>query len=63
MTDNSNHTFPKNQLTEETTNSVYEHPEEENSSTTTSNNFWDQISCDENALFNESVTNENISVN
>ena len=63
MTDNSNHTFTENQLTGETTNSVYEHPEEENSSTTTSNNFSDQISCDENALFNESVTNENISVN
>ena len=63
MADNSNQTFTENQLTEETTISVYEHSEEENSSTTGSTNFSDQISCDENDLLNESMTNENISVN
>ena len=63
MADNSNQTFTENQLTEETTSSVYEHSEEENSSTTASSNFSELISCDENGLFNESVINENISVN
>lgn len=63
MADNSNQTFTENQLTEETTSSVYEHSEEENSSTTASSNVSELISSDENCLFNESVTNENISVN
>ena len=63
MADNGNQTFTENQLTEETTSSVYQHSEEENSSTTASSNVSELISSYENCLFNESVTNENISVN
>ena len=63
MTDNSNQTFTENQLTEETTSSVYEYSEGENSSTTASTKVSDQNSSAENDLQNESITNENLSVN
>lgn len=63
MADNSNHTFTENQLTEETTSSVYEYSEGDNSSTTASNNVSDQNLSAENDLQNESITNENLSVN
>ena len=63
MADNSNHTFTENQLTEETTSSVYEYSEGENSSTTASTKVSDQNSSAENDLQNESITNENLSVN
>ena len=63
MADNSNHTFTENQLTEETTSSVYEYSEGDNSSTTASNNVPDQNLSAENDLQNESITNENLSVN
>ena len=63
MADNSNHTFTENQLTEETTSSVYEYSEGDNSSTTASTNVSDQKLSAENDIQNESVTNENLSVN
>ena len=63
MADNSNQTFTENQLTEETTSSVYEYSEGDNSSTTASTNVSDQNSSTENDLQNESITNENLSVN
>ena len=63
MADNSNQTFTENQLIEETTSSVYEYSEGENSSTTASTNVSDQNSSAENDLQNESITNENLSVN
>ena len=63
MADNSNQTFTENQLIEETTSSVYEYSEEENSSTTASTKVSDQNSSAENDLQNESITNENLSVN
>ena len=63
MADNSNHTFTENQLTEETTSSVYEYSERDNSSTTASTNVSDQKLSAENDIQNESVTNENLSVN
>ena len=63
MADNSNHTFTENQLTEETTSSVYEYSEGDNSSTTASTNVSDQSLSAENDLQNESITNENLSVN
>ena len=63
MADNSNQTFTENQLTEETTSSVYEYSEGDNSSTTASTNVSDQNSSAENDLQNESITNENLSVN
>ena len=64
MTDNSNQTFTENQLTEETTSSVYEYYSEgDNSSTTASTKISDQNSSAENDLQNESITNENLSVN
>ena len=63
MADNSNQTFTENQLTEETTSSVYEYSEGENSSTTASTKVSDQNSSAENDLQNESITNENLSVN
>ena len=63
MADNSNQTFTENQLIEETTSSVYEYSEGENSSTTASTNVSDQNSSADNDLQNESITNENLSVN
>ena len=63
MADNSNHTFTENQLTEETTSSVYEYSEGDNSSTTGSTNVSDQNLTAENDLQNESITIENLSVN
>ena len=63
MADNSNQTFTENQLTEETTSSVYEYSERDNSSTTASTKVSDQNSSTENDLQNESITNENLSVN
>ena len=63
MADNSNQTFTENQLIEETTSSVYEYSEGENSSTTASTKVSDQNSSAENDLQNESITNENLSVN
>ena len=63
MADNSNQTFTENQLTEETTSSVYEYYSEgDNSSTTASTKISDQNSSAENDLQNESITNENLSV-
>ena len=63
MADNSDQTFTENQLTEETTSSVYEYCEGDNSSTTASTNVSDQNSSADNDLQNESITNENLSVN
>ena len=63
MADNSDQTFTENQLTEETTSSVYEYYSEgDNSSTTASTKISDQNSSAENDLQNESITNENLSV-
>ena len=59
MTENNAQVFTENQLTQETTSSVYETPEEDNSSSlTASNEFSNQISCDEADVSNESVTIE-----
>ena len=64
MTDNNAQVFNENQLTQETTSSVYQPLEEGNSSSlVASNEFFSQISCDEADVSNESVTIENISIN
>ena len=61
MTDNVAQVFYRNEPTQESSYTTYEHPEDMSSALVIVNNSSRQI-CDEKEYLNESVTVENVSV-